>query len=980
MRELKMKIKREILIIYFLTNNFLIMNKKLISALFVGALLLGSTSALTSCKDYDDDINDLQAQIDKKALQADVDALKTSLASATATATAAQTTANSALAAAQKANDAVALKAAQADLDAAVKRIAALETKTAELEAFEKKLQDAVDSEISKLETEFATLKSQISDLIGQMITNVSLVATLDGWDEDDNAVAAYDNRDVAIYNTYEKANVFGKDMTGAITFTAGKLVNFAEGVIIRVTPTSVDLTKDAVIKLVRSNGNAEVNNMMEVASVEKYTGDILVSRAASTMETGLWIVKFKLTDAYNADDFNALTLNDSGKYQNGKPWADYYGYGIQINNTANNETRYAPSEYDVALMTKAVTDEIEELFTVNGKPITELHNRYQWCENEEQTKTFTATATGVSKYSKFIDELTWSANKKNPAVSASAGDVIHKTDTGKDGGIMTNNDNRQAQPLLPVTVNQNIKISFNYATALGSSYKDKNVSVRGFYVTLDTQNALESAPSEINAWNSYSYEGLNTVQEGKTAIIKITANKANGDKIGFRVYAVNYDGTLVDPDGRAFYVVVGDEAKTETVAKDIIGNSATDGASSAETVLGAKYNSTLIPLTQTFGSNTTYVAGTIALDNASSANVLNNADIYYQLVKSDGKTAAGDWKDAKYIKVSFENAANFLDGATYSGTVSANNSDGVLQNQINVSVTKVLPDTFPAAFSPKAGQVVDGVYTCYVDPVAWATENAWAPAKKDGTLATVAKDVVGKNGSKALVNVFNDLSDANYKFVFANAAYKKDGKTLKDLAVTSAGFSTMDADDGATTSANYTFNIANKFIDSSTAHETNVYYTYKGISTTSLTDATKQGLDKDVLGLTISTKFACVLNTTLQTYAWAQRPAYTTTDKVAHAAADMNVLQYNGKDVQYIACEFLKGTNAFDPTNYSKTYNDLAPYYVYSATLTSKSNSTVDYFNCTGIKDFAAMQTLVADGTAQKINDAAVLALNSPN
>ena len=46
-------------------------------------------------------------------------------------------------------------------------------------------------------------------------------------------------------------------------------------------------------------------------------------------------------------------------------------------------------------------------------------------------------------------------------------------------------------------------------------------------YVTFDKKaNAVESAPSEWNAWNSYKYEGLNTVVEGTTATIKISPNE----------------------------------------------------------------------------------------------------------------------------------------------------------------------------------------------------------------------------------------------------------------------------------------------------------------------------------------------------------------------------------------------------------------------------------------------------------------------
>ena len=43
------------------------MRKKYLSALLFGALLVTSTGTFTSCKDYDDDINNLQEQITANA-------------------------------------------------------------------------------------------------------------------------------------------------------------------------------------------------------------------------------------------------------------------------------------------------------------------------------------------------------------------------------------------------------------------------------------------------------------------------------------------------------------------------------------------------------------------------------------------------------------------------------------------------------------------------------------------------------------------------------------------------------------------------------------------------------------------------------------------------------------------------------------------------------------------------------------------------
>lgn len=52
--------------------------------MLMGALVIASTSMVTSCKDYDDDIDDLQTQIDalspvKKDLETEITSLKTQL-------------------------------------------------------------------------------------------------------------------------------------------------------------------------------------------------------------------------------------------------------------------------------------------------------------------------------------------------------------------------------------------------------------------------------------------------------------------------------------------------------------------------------------------------------------------------------------------------------------------------------------------------------------------------------------------------------------------------------------------------------------------------------------------------------------------------------------------------------------------------------------------------------------------------------------
>ena len=60
------------------------MNKKFLSVILFSALMVGTAGTFTSCKDYDDDIKDLQGQVDGlagdvKKLQGDLTTLGTTV-------------------------------------------------------------------------------------------------------------------------------------------------------------------------------------------------------------------------------------------------------------------------------------------------------------------------------------------------------------------------------------------------------------------------------------------------------------------------------------------------------------------------------------------------------------------------------------------------------------------------------------------------------------------------------------------------------------------------------------------------------------------------------------------------------------------------------------------------------------------------------------------------------------------------------------
>ena len=119
------------------------MNKKFLSTLLMGALFIASVSVFTSCKDYDDDIQNLQGQ---------VDGLKSDLNSQIATLKAAQEQCKADCA------------AAQAALDQAIKN---LESTKANKEDVNKAIQDAINgakADNDALKTDLQAYADRVAD------------------------------------------------------------------------------------------------------------------------------------------------------------------------------------------------------------------------------------------------------------------------------------------------------------------------------------------------------------------------------------------------------------------------------------------------------------------------------------------------------------------------------------------------------------------------------------------------------------------------------------------------------------------------------------------------------------------------------------------------------------------------------------------------------------------------------------------------
>ena len=879
------------------------MKRKLFSAILFGALLTASTSGLTSCKDYDDDISNLQGQIDKLAtadqLSAKVSELQTAIAAAQSAAEAkaaaaetvakaAQSAADAAATAASKAQstadaatkDAAAAAAAAAEVQkAADKAIADLEAKAAtkeELDAAKKLAADAVAQIIADHATDKAAIEKAIADskteLLAEIKKNSDAIAALktrldkveaklgmgEGGEDIDlteiqkeieaiekdlealgGAVSTmvtsinlyfntsnncYPNAYISPYddNLYfaeveEQDNVFPKNgETGddKFTFVAGEVKTLEDSVIVRVNPVNAVLTK-ANVSLMNSQGK-ELNDLIEVTSVERYSTENAPLTRAAGNENGLWVIKFKPFDNYDADAFEEAAVYENHKIV----------YAVAVKNSDENldADRRVISEYGLTIATGPVS--YADLFEVSQGDVTssvaDIHNRYLMCEDGHRTDA--------------IEELDWadtSDENPTPATEATKDNSIDRKGWLGDSDNPytynwrdTGDDNRQNRPVYVAKVGEQIKITFP------ATDTDKKF-IKGFYVTLDYKRALESKPSELNAWNSYTYENVTTydkegkilktgkLQPGNSGYITVKdMGDVKGDVIGFRVFAVNLDGTLVDPDGKAFYVGLGNysndvalEDKTITITYDAY-------------KAGNGYLSDVIGIDDAFDCEFDYVWVTATgRDNTNIETCFEELDGYsyspsgcgYDLifVDKDGNETANKSKVAG-IKVKIVDPTKVENDYPVAFNVQLRERIGntyYTKRNVTFKVTKKMPNEVPS-FSYITQQTKKQIMV----PVASATDtDPYAVETKTVNGKTV---VDPKDGYKALNNVY--IFDAN------SVRFKDDPNFSYEI-------SACDRDADAVVAQNittpYELTVEGEFVDNKTDHSVKSTYIYRNIS-----------------------------------------------------------------------------------------------------------------------------------------------------
>lgn len=762
------------------------MKRKLFSAILFGALLTASTSGLTSCKDYDDDISNLQSQIDKLAtadqLSAKVSEMQAAISAAQsaaeAKAAAAQTVADAAKAAAADAaaaaskaqgaaDDAAKAAAAAAEVgkaaQAAVDKLAAEAATKAELEAAKEAAAAAVKAIEEAHAADKAAIEKAIADGLDAVKADIAktneelakLAARLDAVDKKLAALEAGEGQEEALKEIQAEVeaisdvlkSIIGEytsmvtavdlyvgggvpGLVGALELNTLRFVYVdqekdtkfpaAEGVadeqiefssknknvmttdklLVRVSPTNAVLNA-ANISLLNSQG-ADLSDYVEVKAVKPYEELIIdhdydfMTRAAEG--NGLWEVEFKVKDGVDAAKFaDAVSVKEGLTTYSIK-------YAVAVQNTESDETRRVVSAYDVKVLPEDYEPASNEIEVTNRDDawtsISEIRNRYHFNGKNKPGNIVAENNTVTGEAS----ELAW-VNKPDVAGGSEP--------TVQDASDSRNMNNGYS--LIDVEIGKSIDI------VVGNYWNPVNRTsdvVKGFYVTLDSENAIESAPSEINAWESYSYTNVGVPGDskrpakmfyGNEGSISIDSPAALGDIIGFRVYVVNLDGTLVDPDGRAFYVNV---AKEKVVAKltaeemvaELNYDKDNDGLSFGNYV--SKSNSNYYVIAELTKEAAAAIKSAHHMDQwtitENASNYGNNSievedgDFTIEFNEKADFSGSDEWSKAKYVKLVINTPTNFLDEGTYAAQNTLYNSNGTEICDLSVTFKKTLPEYAP--------------------------------------------------------------------------------------------------------------------------------------------------------------------------------------------------------------------------------------------------------------------------------------------
>ena len=693
-------------------------------------------------------------------------------------------------------------------------------------------------------------------------------------------------------------------NLEGAVSFVKGTRQRLTAQALLRISPANATIaTSD--IHLIDSKGNDLVElGLVEVTNVKAFDGTLGNANTRSTAtadKTGLVEVEFqvgpKADEAgydFDGEFMDAITVND--KFGDGH--AKYFA--VQISQATTIPATSEGSE------TEEFKRNVVSAYTLNLAPDKNGNASLLDFNLYKDINDPTNVADVYNRWS-ITDYNNVRSNIHSGAIEYEWKNSV-QTALSYTNTYASNRDTRNDEGAYSVKAGETFYVD------LSKTFDQYNrPNVKYFYIVLDRDfvDATGDQDSELAAWNSYesSIKGINkvyTVDDPTNAVAAMSIDIEYDDVIGFRVYAANADGSLIDPDGRAFYVQVGEPAATITVPTQ-------DITATTNTALGMK--SAFIPVAGLEGWNELLAAvgsGNVEItlnslmteavrgdkgdiDNGTliSGNVFH-VELYAQNIEGSTKTdvnpsasiSATTLKNVKYIKVVFNaSASRLVDNHPYSGKmtfkIGTSGSDAgstVTIGVMNLSAKKVLP-TIPTGYSAKTFQIVDGKYLCYVLPTGGTPKNGTMDLKNSFNLFTTFT-----NWNSDGVAVYSTTVDPHYTFTFSGVT---------------------------TTRSLYVMTVANRFIGNGQDYATTVTYDFGNISYVydEVTNMFKvENVTKNIDSF--RTEFRCIAHA--ENFAWA--------------SGVKQQLTYNvpllGTDSPYKFTS-IKATSTYDNAVYGGTFED---------------------------------------------------------
>lgn len=667
--------------------------------------------------------------------------------------------------------------------------------------------------------------------------------------------------------------------------FVDGRYRSFEDSILVRISPANADLSKAEIALLNNKGENIVDAGLIQVLDVtaegnetglwvikfklnDENVGTLYEKYAHSTAGDILYAVAVKNTDSSTSEGSEPgnvrYVVSDYELSLNQEPVKHVWDFNVNGVSIADIHNRYIHAGESTNGTTRWTDDPI----TPGNKSMF----RYELTWKDLCPEDFPDTTSAEGReakddfdcwnkigYTTILFDAATDGYEDNPyACGINTVDRhIHSFD--KTTGVRNMEDgfdNRQKYDFLPVIFSEDqapegetgewakIEIEFPSFNAC-----DERTPIRGFFVTMDQHYAIESDNTELNGWPLYItkniakypygngrvksdeqalldlFEQAITLQKGNkgSVWVKLARNLRCGDVIGFRVHAVNLDGTLTDPDGRAFYVKVdGNEKLTFDVQADTLESYA---VSNCDVTLNP-YDNYKVELTWRGNNPAIRAAGTgteAYMPVAGTNGPLRVEDFFdFQLPTDDDATMRAAIK---------ANVANrLIDGATYKITMKilreVSQDEWTVDKAYDINIKKVMPTALPENFSVRLALLQDNICKVYLRPevnqdpwkIAGNDSYSWGVDARPYTLDELFNGmIVGDNLPRRL--------DKNYFFEIANSG--------EDGSAVAFGFDDSFTNEQHEDGGYHLPKIHRSHVDDGELHEVKAGYIYRNISAT---------------------------------------------------------------------------------------------------------------------------------------------------